>query len=305
MSGYTRAKYVIRGLICVGVLLLTSCGQAEREAVSDVPEVCDQTERESTPDVPEASVSTQVCPADMDIPSLYAVFSQNVVRAVTERPRGKPVPDMLESQVNRWEWLADMDIHPLYAAFLRGEICVANPFVEEDELSFFDERDYAPEQTFSMASKSFSLVDVNGDGEPELIFRMEDSPSELVYILGVLGDELTCFDVFETHTTHMSVTVYDNGIVCWGQNYDGSEDVYYCYDSAGQSRELIHFMGTEDDFASELEYEYYYLDGDETARFSLNSVEEYERLVASYKGQCLEWFRCDAFADIPRAESIP
>ncbi|MCM1119281.1 MAG: hypothetical protein NC543_07975 [bacterium] len=290
MSGYTRAKYVIRGLICVGVLLLTSCGQAERESASDVP---------------EASVSTQVCPADMDIPSLYAFFSQNVVLAAAERPGGRPAPDMQESQVDRWVWLADMNIHPLYAAFLRGEIRVANPFAEEDELSFFDERDYEPEQTFTMASKSFSLVDVNGDGEPELIFRMEDSPSELVYILGVLGDELTCFDVFETHTTHMSVTVYDNGIVCWGQNYDGSEDIYYSYDSDGKSRELLHFVGTEDDLASELEYEYYYLDGDGAARFSLDSVEEYERLIAPYEGEYLEWFRCDAFADIPRAESIP
>lgn len=280
-----RYKNVIGGLICMGMLVLTSCGQAEREP---------------TPDVSEVSVSTQGAVAERLTPDV-SEGSVGMQGAVVERL----TPDVPEASVSTQIWLADMEIHPLYAAFLRDEIRVANPYVEGDELSFFDERDYAPEDIFTMASKSFSLVDVNGDGEPELIFRMEDSPSELMYIFGVLGDELICFDVFETHTTHLGFTIYDNGIVCWGQNYDGSEDVYYCYGSDGKPRELIHFVGTEDDFTSELEYEYYYLDGDENARFSLESVEEYERLIAPYEGEYLEWFECDAFADIPRARSIP
>lgn len=271
----------LKGLIGGGMLiLLTACGLSEGEASTELSEALVSTQEY----LPEASVSTQ----------------EYLPEAPVSTQEYLP-----EASASTQLYLADMDISPLYAAFLQGEIQVANPYVEGGELSFFDERDYTPEQVFVGAKKSFSLVDVNGDGEPELIFRMEDSPSELMYILGVLGDELICYDVFETHTTHLGFTIYDNGIVCWGQNYDGSEDVYYCYDSDGKPRELIHFVGTGEDLASGLDYEYYYLDGEETARFSLESAEEYERLIAPYEGGEPEWFGCDAFADIPHTKSLP
>ena len=66
---------------------------------------------------------------------------------------------------------------------------------------------------------------------------MTDSPRELVYILGVQDDKLTCYDVHETHTSHMGFTVYDNGIVRWEQNYDGAEAIYYSFDDNGKKGE--------------------------------------------------------------------
>lgn len=195
-------------------------------------------------------------------------------------------------------YLTDFDIHPLYAAFLRDELSVKNPFVPEGdeyntELSFFDDREYS--QNFK---KSFSLVDVNNDGEPELVFKMIDSPSELVYILGIQDDELICYDIHETHTSRMAFTVYDNGIVRWEQGYDGAEAIYYTYTDGGKSHELIHFV-REESSDSDLRYDYYYLEGNEKNRFNLRSDEEYEDLVSSYKGEEPEWFACKFFADIP------
>lgn len=202
-------------------------------------------------------------------------------------------------------FLADFDIHPLYAAFLRNEISVKNPFVPEDsdysELSFFDDRDYEDEHL--VFRKSFSLVDVNGDGNAELVFRMIDSPSELMYILGVCDNELICFDILLTHTTHMAFGVYDNGIVYWGQNYDGDETIYYTFNDKGKEHELIHFV-REENSDSDLYYHYYYLEGNEESQINLQSNEEYENLVSSYDGEEPEWFDCDSFADIPQNQLI-
>lgn len=204
-------------------------------------------------------------------------------------------------------FLADFEIHPLYAAFLHNEIRVKNPFVPEEddryntELSFFDDKDYEDEHLVFW--KSFSLVDVNGDGNAELVFRMFDSPSELMYILGVCDNELTCFDCFETHTTHMSFRVCDNGIVHWGQNYDGDETVYYTFNDKGKEHELIHFV-REENSDSDLYYDYYYLEGNEESRIDLQSNEEYESLISSYEGEEPEWFDCDSFADITQNQLI-
>ncbi|MCH5343859.1 MAG: hypothetical protein J1E64_07460 [Acetatifactor sp.] len=201
-------------------------------------------------------------------------------------------------------YLSDFDIHPLYAAFLRNEIRVENPFVPEGydyntELTYFDDR-VAYDDHFW---KSFSLVDVNNDGNPELVFKMYNSPSEVVYILGVQDDKLICYDVQETHTSHMSFTVYDNGIVRWGQNYDGMETIYYTFNDNGKVHELIHFVW-EESSDSDLYYDYYYLEGNEGARFNLRSNEEYESLISSYKGEEPEWFDCESFADIPQNQGI-
>ena len=149
-------------------------------------------------------------------------------------------------------YLSDFDIHPLYAAFLRNEISVRNPFVPEDsgydtELSFDDDKEYSSEESvFRCVRKSFSLVDVNNDGSPELVFMMVDSPSEVAYILGVQNDELICYYIHETHTSRMYFTVYDNGIVMWGQSYDGAESIYYTFTEDGKEHELIHFIREAD-----------------------------------------------------------
>lgn len=210
-------------------------------------------------------------------------------------------------QENTKAFLADFDIHPLYAAFLRNEISVKNPFVPEDddrydtELNFFD--DMEDEDEPLVYWKNFSLVDVNDDGNAELVFKMINSPSELMYILGVCDNELICFDILQTHTTHMSFRVCDNGIVYWGQNYDGAEAIYYTFNDKGKVHELIHFV-REKDSDSDLYYDYYYLEGNKESRINLQSDEEYESLVSSYEGEEPEWFACDSFADIPQNQLI-
>lgn len=145
--------------------------------------------------------------------------------------------------------------------------------------------------------KYFALVDVNQDGNTELVFKICDGPSELLYLLGVYDNELICFDVFETHTTHMAFDVYDNGNSYWGQNYDGNETVYYTYTSEGTAHELIHFVSeSAEDYAAD----YYFLEGDETTKHSIAGEKEYLELESSYRGKTLEWYDCESFIDIPK-----
>ena len=124
------------------------------------------------------------------------------------------------------------DIHPLYEAFLQNEIHVENPYVEGTYLTVMDDEDY--ESEFENPEKKYALVDVNNDEEPELIFVISSSPSKLMYILGICNNELTCFDVFETHTKSISFGVYDYGFVWKCENYDKYTMTYYGYNAEGQ-----------------------------------------------------------------------
>lgn len=195
-------------------------------------------------------------------------------------------------------YLSDLKLHPLYEGFLRGERRVSNvlPGIEADSLGIYDDRDFYGE---IYADREFALVDVNHDGDLELIFRMGSSPSDILYLLGVGEDELVCFDIFETHTTHIAFDLYDNGIATWGQNYDGEEEVYYAYGEDGGARELIHFM-KEDDSDSGKYYDYYFENGEEDSKRDIQSDEEYESLSGPFRGGEPRWFDCGDFADIPQ-----
>ena len=108
--------------------------------------------------------------------------------------------------------------NPLYEAFLKNEI-----------------------SEFEDARKKYAYVDVNADDNPELIFKISSDTSELMYILGVCDNELTCFDVFESHTRNISFSVYDYGLVWEIQNYDGFEMTLYSYTEDGQQVRARHF----------------------------------------------------------------
>lgn len=173
----------------------------------------------------------------------------------------------------------------LYEAFLNNEISVANPYVEGGVLSVMDDEDFE----FTNAKKEYTLLDVNSDGAEELIFRMKEDYSNIMYILGVSGEELVAFDVYITHSKSMAHGVYDNGIVWWGQNYDGEEEVFYTYTSDGTPRELIHFVKENEMTDEENTYDYYYVDGNVEEKIYLQNYDEYDSIVSAYKGEWLEW----------------
>ncbi len=127
----------------------------------------------------------------------------------------------------------------LYEAFLKNEIGVANPYVEGMNLTVMDDKGY--ESEFEAPQKKYAYVDVNGDENPELIFKISSYPSELMYILGICDNELVCFDVFETHTKNIAFGVYDYGFVWKVQNYDGFEMTFYTYTADGQPMEARRF----------------------------------------------------------------
>lgn len=283
-----KEKIILAGFILSGILTLTSCGSQERETVPNLPEIEDAVEYTGETEVEDEAAVSETAEEIFETVETAAEILIEEDRIDTD-----------DSYDSAEVFLEDLDIHPLYAAFLRNEISVHNPFVTGDELSFFDDRKYSQEEnTFENAAKCFSLVDVNNDSVSELVFKIYDYPDVLMYILGVQRDKLICYDVHETHTSHMAFGIYDNGVVTWGQNYDGDEEIYYSFDSEGKPCELIHFVREETAFDSDLYYDYYYLDGDETTKCILQSNREYENLISTYEGEEPEWFSCNSFADI-------
>ena len=127
----------------------------------------------------------------------------------------------------------------LYEAFLKNETSVANPYVEGMNLTVMGDRDY--ESEFEDAKKKYSYVDVNGDENAELIFKISSYPDELMYVLGVYDNELVCFDVFETHSRTMAFGVYNNGFVWEVKGYDGFEKIFYTYTADGQPMRARYF----------------------------------------------------------------
>lgn len=288
-------KYLQLMAMCLLLALLSACGQREADNMS-----ASEPETNSFEPYAESEVSTPEPTGEPEAGITAAIETMPETTSETADNDNRTATD--EPHDSEKMYLTDLDISPLYVDFLRNEISVPNPFVSQEsdysELSFFDDRDYDSE--FDYAVKSFSLVDVNRDGEPELIFKIWNSPDELMYILGIQEDKLICYDIQETHTSRMSFWIYDNGIVAWSQSHTGAEKIYYTYTDEGNPQELIHFVWEETDPDSDLYYEYYYTDGNESAKCSLQSDEEYESLIAPYVGREPEWYSCDSFADIPR-----
>ncbi len=170
----------------------------------------------------------------------------------TQEPAQNPESEQGSAQnpqVQPEEWTDAGDSR--YGAFLRNKISVANPYVEGMNLTVMDDKMY--ESEFENAKKKYAYVDVNGDENPELIFRISSDPSELMYILGICDDELVCFDVFETHTKNISFGVYDYGFVWEVQNDDGFGMTCYTYTADGQPVTARHF--TEENEADIAAYE--------------------------------------------------
>lgn len=201
--------------------------------------------------------------------------------------------------------LTDMDVHPLYVDFLQGKISATHSYFYEGEkreveCNFHLQGEYDDEGWLEEARKSFALVDVNGDGEPELIFRIQSAPDELMYVLGVNSEqELLCYDVFETHTSRMGFGVQKNGIVYWDQYHTGAEVKLYTYGLEGEPREVLHLV-KEPDSGTDLPYDHYYLNGNEEIRYDVQREEDYEEIRAAfYDEEEPVWYECEAFTEIP------
>lgn len=202
-------------------------------------------------------------------------------------------------------WSVNMD-EP-YRQFLYGKRNGANPYNQEEALSFYQEEAYweTGEPIFpkEALNKYFALADVNGDGREELIFRIAGGSDELLCIFGCEGENLIALDVYETHTPHISFSIGDNNIVRWGQNHTGEEEIYYGYDGNGRPLELIHFISTQEwvetvAFETGYYYEYYYLDGQEEQKIYLHSGKEYQDAALSYQGNELDWYDLADFSDV-------
>lgn len=203
-------------------------------------------------------------------------------------------------------YVSNQEMNFRYKQFLSGEVEVPSPFNEEEVLSIYDDEYYRKYAKYNfpieLIKKEYALLDINGDNKEELIFRIEAGSDQFLYILGCLNNELVGYDIYETHTSHMSFDIYDNGIVEWGQNHTGQEKIYYRYNKNGKAEEIIHFICTSEKWEEVyLEenaynyYEYYYLNGDESTRVYLTSTEEYKEIVSKIQGNLLEWDNLEEF----------
>lgn len=211
-------------------------------------------------------------------------------------------------------YLDEMNIDELFKQFLYGDLAIINPFSEEvDFLYAFGwetKYDYwgSQEGEDYKCTRKFALVDLDGDGKEELIFSAGEYKylDEVILLLHSDGKQLYCWDIYETHTQHIETSIYTNGIVKWGQNHTGAEEVYGRYDELGNFYELISFSSSVDykgeSFADESDYEYYYLNGDRDKPYSfkVKSYEEYEEFINNYIGKLepITWFNCDNIVDI-------
>lgn len=198
-------------------------------------------------------------------------------------------------------YLKDMDIDPLYVEFLMGE---KNAFYShtyegkryEEEISYFEEVD-CNDCFCGIVSKRFALVDINNDGMEELIFDLYAPGGRLMFILAKgKKHELVCYDVFESHSSHVGFQINDNGTVTYGALEDSK---LYSYDSNGKRQELV-FLHEENYPDTALSYGYYYLNGNEKTKCDLQSEEEYKEIEDSLWGEGAIWYDCGYFIDIAK-----
>ncbi len=198
-------------------------------------------------------------------------------------------------------YLKDMDIDPLYVEFLMGE---KNAFYShtyegkryEEEISYFEEVD-CNDCFCGIVSKRFALVDINNDGKEELIFDLYAPGGRLMFILAKgKKHELVCYDVFESHSSHVGFQINDNGTVTYGALEDSK---LYSYDSNGKRQELV-FLHEENYPDTALSYGYYYLNGNEKTKCDLQSEEEYKEIEDSLWGEGAIWYDCGYFIDIAK-----
>lgn len=181
------------------------------------------------------------------------------------------------------------DMDPLYVSYLKNEISVENPY---DILTY--KEDYTSE--FQDATIGYALVDVNGDGENELVVNLSGAVDQLLEILTISDDKLTVVDIFESHSMRMGASVYTNGVVGEDSTYDDMMDFYFSYDLSGQRKGIITFYKAADS-ESQLLYEYYYLDGNSDSKVMLSSDDEYQELRAKYVGQPVEYIDITDFVE--------
>ena len=297
-------KKVFALLLTVSMTVtLCGCGSGSASSDADTPQEMEPSENISEEEPKKETPNAADTTAKEDESPTADTPAQEKIEGVIDNE------DLsISSETDAKTYLSDLDIHPLYASFLRNEISVANPHVAEGasntELSILDDREY--DSTFDNPEKGFYLLDLTGDGCPELLFEIRNrwGSDRLLYILGIRDDELICYDLFETHTSHIGFAVYDNGVVESGYRFqDGEADsVYYRYNTDGSTYELIHFFRNIDpgaDLDLSHIYDYYYLDGNRDVLYELHSDEEYESVIEPYLGEFPEWLDCKDFADIP------
>lgn len=205
-------------------------------------------------------------------------------------------------------YLDEMNIDELFKEFLYGNITIQNPFVSENNLNAFgweklyNEWTYDKDNNYKCARK-FALVDLDGDEKDELIFSAGENDyfEEIILLLHSNGKQLSCWDIYETHTQRMGASIYSNGIVRWENTIqdDYCEDVYYQY-KHGKADELIHFFINYDDGAINSNFGSYYLNGNKKEIYLIRNNNEYEEILKEYVGEMksITWFNCDNIADI-------
>lgn len=254
-------KRLLMIMMATMMISMSACGQNTEDTADDVDIEVEQTEESSEP--------------------VQENDSEDIEDTVEEN-----------SEDDSYDF-GDMD--PLYVSYLKNEISVDNPYVEGDQLNILTyKEDYTSE--FQDATIGYALVDVNGDGENELVVNISSAVDQLLEILTVSDDKLTVVDIFESHNMRMGASVYTNGVVGEDSTYDDMMDSYFSYDLSGQRKGIITFYKAADS-ESQLLYEYYYLDGNSDSKVMLSSDDEYQELRAKYVGQPVEYIDITDFVE--------
>lgn len=180
-----------------------------------------------------------------------------------------------------------IDINQLYQQYILGEISVANPYVENDNINILSYKE-SDASSFADAVIGYALIDVNGDSEKDLIINVQNNIDQLLVVMTVAGDELLVIDIFESHSLRMGFSVYDNGVIRSGRSYDDLVDEYFTYDENGNRNDIISFFKACNSDAPQF-YEYYYINGNPEEKITLSNDDDFYNAQSQYVGNPVEY----------------
>lgn len=183
------------------------------------------------------------------------------------------------------------DMNQLYIDYLSHEISIVNPWGEDTPISITFFKEYYDENTFTTPKVEYALIDLNNDGDDELVVFTHDEygTSELIDIISIVNDELVYVDGYETHTNKMGTIICNNGVVCSETVFDDRKYELTYYDKNWNPVRLITLVKSENSETGLL-YDYYYLNGNQDEKINISSDDELDSLLGKYANEPLDYF---------------
>lgn len=126
------------------------------------------------------------------------------------------------------------DMDPLYKKFLKGEMVASTKYADWPMVSINDYKEDAIMWYVENAGMRYCLLDVNSDGNDELVMYTGFDGTFKMYVISSDGNELNCYDFFDIKTRQDRFNLYDNGVFSFEETLSENEERYFTYDENGE-----------------------------------------------------------------------